>query len=138
MPPAFREKIQAQLKAENPKHHSDDPYTLSEISTAALFVLSCDHAGYSCRESTPGPVKREMLDMSKGYENLNINAIAEEVAKRIATLERQQASGGPNLPRLRSHHLCIFCSDMEHYLSNCPMQPNMCRRVYVREIVTIR
>jgi hypothetical protein len=78
---AFGEKVQTQLKAENPKHHSDDPYTLSEISTAALFVLSCDHAGYIHKEISQSPVKKETFDMSKGYENLNINAIAEEVAK---------------------------------------------------------
>lgn len=129
---AFREKVQAQLKAENPKHHSDDPYTLSEISTAALFVLSCDHAGYTRRDIAPTPIKKETFDMSKGYENLNINAIAEEVAKRIATLERQQAPVGSNAPRPRSYY-CIFCSDPEHYLSNCPsaaeyMQKGLCQK----------
>ena len=44
---SFRDKVQGQLKAENPTHHSDDPYTLTEISMAALFVLSCDHTGYT-------------------------------------------------------------------------------------------
>ena len=130
--PAFREKVQSQLKAENPKHHSDDPYTLSEISTAALFVLSCDHAGTPRREITPGTIKRETFDMSKGYENLNINAIADEIAKRISSLERQQTSGGTNVPRPRSNY-CIFCSEQDHYLSNCPsaadyIQKGLCQK----------
>jgi gag-polyprotein putative aspartyl protease len=129
---AFREKVQAQLKAENPKHHSDDPYSLSEISTAALFVLSCDHAGAPRGEASPNPVKKETFDLSKGYGSLNISAIAEEVAKRINTLERHQVTGGPSLPRLRSHH-CIFCSDPEHYLSSCPccaeyIQKGLCQK----------
>ena len=56
----------------------------------------------------------------------------EEVAKRIANLERQQATGPPNLPKLRSHH-CVFCSDPNHYLSSCPMsaeyvQKGMCQK----------
>src|SRR5712664_1694824 len=139
--PVFREKVQSQLKAENPKHHSDDPYSLSEISTAALFVLSCDHAGTvtARRDGTPSPVKRETFNISKGYENLNINAIAEEVAKRIATLERHQATGGPNLPRVRNYH-CIFCSDPDHYLSSCPhaaeyVQKGLCQKSAEGQIV---
>jgi hypothetical protein len=106
--PSFREQVQNQLKAENPKHHSDDPYTLAEISTAALFVLSCDHMGFARSEMPPVPVKKEMFDLSQGYENLNINAIVEEVAKRISSLERQQATGAPNLPRLRTHLFFFF------------------------------
>lgn len=129
---SFRDKVQGQLKAENPTHHSDDPYTLTEISTAALFVLSCDHTGYTKKETQVSPVKRETFDLSPGYDNLNINTIVEEVAKRIANLERQQATGPPNLPKLRSHH-CVFCSDPNHYLSSCPMsaeyvQKGMCQK----------
>ena len=37
----FLTKVQEQLRAENPRHHSDDPYKLAEISAAALFILSC-------------------------------------------------------------------------------------------------
>ena len=130
--PSFREKVQAQLKAENPTHHSDDPYTLSEISTAALFVLSCDHDGYTHREVSPTPIKRETFDMSKGYDKLNINAIAEEVAKRISTLAAQQNTSGPGVQRPRNNY-CIFCSDPEHYLPNCQtaaeyIQKGLCQK----------
>ena len=129
--PAFQEKVQAQLKAENPKHHSDDPYSLSEISTAALFVLSCDHAGFPQRESTPAAIKKETFDMSKGYENLNISAIAEEVAKRISALEKPVPAVS-NTQRPRSN-FCIFCSDPDHYLSNCHLaneylQKGLCQK----------
>lgn len=132
---SFRGKVQGQLKAENPTHHSDDPYTLAEISTAALFILSCNHTEVSRKDNSPAMVvKRETYDMSQKYENLNINAIAEEVAKRIATLEKQQNTGGPNLPRLtvRNSH-CLFCSDPKHYLPNCPVvaeyvQKGLCQK----------
>ena len=128
----FRDKVQGQLRAENPKHHSDDPYTLADISTAALFVLSSFHMEYVKKEVPPVPIKKEVFDLSSGYKHLNINAIADEVAKRIATLEKQQSTGGPNLPRLRTHH-CIFCSDPDHYLSSCPhvseyIQKGLCQR----------
>ncbi|KAF8817594.1 hypothetical protein BYT27DRAFT_7063144, partial [Phlegmacium glaucopus] len=39
MDPSFRAEVQSQLRAENPRHHTDDPYTLAEIFSAALFVL---------------------------------------------------------------------------------------------------
>jgi hypothetical protein len=137
--PSFRDKVQGQLKAENPTHHSDDPYTLADISTAALFVLSCNHTGFPHKESPSAPVKKETFDFSKGYDNLNINAIAEEIAKRISGLERQQAPGGQTLPRLRSHY-CIFCSDPEHYLSSCQhaaeyMQKGLCQKSTDGQIV---
>jgi hypothetical protein len=40
---SFRVKVHVQLKAQKPTHHTDDPYTLQEISAAALFLLSCNH-----------------------------------------------------------------------------------------------
>ncbi|KJA18644.1 hypothetical protein HYPSUDRAFT_144620, partial [Hypholoma sublateritium FD-334 SS-4] len=39
--PTFRRRIDAQLRAETPAHHPEDPYELSQIYSAALFVLSC-------------------------------------------------------------------------------------------------
>jgi hypothetical protein len=119
----------------------DDPYTLAEISTAALFVLSCNHTVFPHKESPTVPVKKETFDFSKGYKNLNINAIAEEVAKRIASLERQQASGGQIAPRPRNHFY-IFCSDPDHYLSSCPhaaeyAQKRLCQRNPEGQIVLL-
>ena len=130
--PSFRSKVQGQLRAENPKHHSDDPYTLAEISTAALFILSSNHSDYNAKEPSNVPIKKETFDLSQTYDKLNINAIVEEVTKRISTLERQQSTGGPNLPKLRNHH-CVFCSDPDHYLSSCPLaaeyaQKGLCQK----------
>ena len=130
--PSFRDKVQGQLKAENPTHHTDNPYSVPEISKAALFILSCDHTDVDDQEASSVPIKKEMFDLSHGYDNLNINALVEEIAKRISSLEKQQATGGPNLPRLRSNH-CVFCSDPEHYLSSCPhaaeyIQKGLCQK----------
>ena len=137
--PSFRNKIQVQLKAENPTHHTDDPYTLAEISTAALFILSCNHTEFSHKEETTTSIKKETFDVSQGYGNLNINTLIEEVAKRIGTLEKQQVTGAPNLPKLRNHQ-CIFCSDPNHYLSNCPkcseyIQKGFCQKNIDGQIV---
>ena len=58
----FRAKIKGQLKAEEPKHHIDNPFTLSQISAAALLVLSCDHSGRA-KSGFQGPaIKQEILD----------------------------------------------------------------------------
>lgn len=51
--PSFRHEIQAQLKAEDPKRHSDDHYTLDEIKSAAIFHLSCHHQQIYCLTGTP-------------------------------------------------------------------------------------
>ena len=131
--PSFREKVQGQLKAENPTHHSDDPYSLAEISTAALFILSSNHTSFPPKDSSPAPVKKETFDLSRGYDNLNINAIAEEVAKRIASLEKPQQPAGGQVPPRPRLNFCIFCSDPEHYLSSCPhaaeyVQKGLCQR----------
>ena len=129
---SFHEKVQAQLKAENPKHHSDDPYTLAKISTAALFILSCDHMGFTRKEDPSVPIKKETFDLTPTYDGLNINSLAEEVAKRISTLEKQQITGGPSLPRFRSNQ-CLFCSNPSHYLNGCPrcaeyIQKGLCQK----------
>ena len=129
---AFRNKVQAQLKAENPKHHSDDPYSLSEISTTALFVLSCEHTDYSMKEEPQPPVKKETYDLSPNYDSLNLASLAEEVAKRINSLEKQQPAGGSNPPRIRTNQ-CLFCSDTTHYLGGCPkvaeyIQKGLCQK----------
>ena len=77
--PSFRDKVQSQLKAENPTHYTDDPYLVTEISKAALFILSCDHTDVDEREQF-SLRKRCLID------NLNINALVEEIVKRIVDL----------------------------------------------------
>ncbi|KAF8802125.1 hypothetical protein BYT27DRAFT_7226508 [Phlegmacium glaucopus] len=42
MESSFRAEVQSQLRAEDPRHHSNDPYMLAEISSAALFILTYD------------------------------------------------------------------------------------------------
>ena len=79
--PSFRDKVQGQLKAENPTHHTNDPYSVAEISKAALFILSCDHMEVDKQEIPMASVKKETFDFSHGYDNLNINALVEEIAK---------------------------------------------------------
>ena len=77
----FRIKVQDQLKAENPRHHSDDPYKLSEISVAALFMLSCSHSDLTRNDMTTGSsVKKEHYDLGKldqmfGQGSLNLTAL---------------------------------------------------------------
>ena len=88
---SFRVKVWAQLKAQNPTHHTDDPYTLKEISTAALFLLSCNQNDKiePKPESTP-TVKRETFDASNfGFNQSNISmaALVQELTKHMDLLK---------------------------------------------------
>ena len=67
---SLRHEIQAQLKAQNPRHHPDDPYELKEVTVAALFLLSCDHS--EIREEKPSISTK--TDLSHEKYDLIINA----------------------------------------------------------------
>ena len=84
--PSFRIKLQGQLRAEDPKHHTDDPCTLAEISAAALFVLLSNHAEFSCQEVPSILIKKESLNLSS---NLIIDAIVAAITKQ-PNMELQQ------------------------------------------------
>lgn len=83
--PSFRCKVQAQMKAESPKRHPDDPYSIAEISASALFVLSCNHTEFSCQEVPSISIKKESLDLSQVKTDLIINAIAAAITKKPNT-----------------------------------------------------
>ncbi|MFI5420871.1 MAG: retropepsin-like aspartic protease, partial [Nitrososphaerales archaeon] len=133
----FRTQIRDQLKAENPKHHTDDPYTIIQIRTAALFLLSCNHNSDSVpvspiSENVSQTIKKEHYDISNLNRpvqsgNLNVESITSEIMKlvesRIQQIERNSNLQGQNSnsgPRYRSNNCCNFCSDPEHYQPNCP------------------
>lgn len=103
--PAFCQKVQAQLKAKNPRHHMDDPYMLAEITAAALFILLCNHAEIAHNEPS-APIKKEIFDLSQGFSNMNISAIAAKIAKQfnlqLITGGNQQliTRGDLNSPRI--------------------------------------
>ncbi|PPQ75015.1 hypothetical protein CVT25_005597 [Psilocybe cyanescens] len=152
---AFRLQVRAQLRAENPKHHSDDPYTLSQICEAALFILSCNHdnvdTGALLMESAAAAsstIKRERFDLSSissplQTSGINVNALALELIKNMGlqtavTVAQTNQSGGynssaaPNVPRFCSND-CSFCSDSSHYQHSCPrvseyIQKGLCIR----------
>ena len=85
----FRNKVQDQLRAENPTHHSDNPYTLTEISKVALFVLSCNPPEDTRNEGSQGPsFKKEHYDILKLDPNflngnINISALVSEIVKQL-------------------------------------------------------
>ena len=83
--PSFRCKVQAQMKAESPKQHPDDPYSIAEISASALFVLSCNHTEFSCQEVPSISIKKESLDLSQVKTDLIINAITAAITKKPNT-----------------------------------------------------
>ena len=63
---SFRVKVRAQLKAQNPTHHTDDPYSLKEISMAALFLLSCNKIepeAEPCQLSNEKPLTPQTLGL---------------------------------------------------------------------------
>jgi len=83
---SFRIKVRAQLKAQKLTHHTDDPYTLAEISTAALFLLSCNQNFSVQTEPETPTVKRETFDASNfgfNQSNLSMAALAQELTKHM-------------------------------------------------------
>ncbi|KAH9483411.1 hypothetical protein JR316_0002877 [Psilocybe cubensis] len=136
---AFRVQVRAQLRAENPKHHSDDPYTLNQICEAALFILSCNHDDTEivapALEASPS-VKREHFDISsiapalQQTSNFNMSALALELIKQMNlqhapsnVYQNAQNQGYPTLqtqgaPTPRNND-CSFCSDPSHYQHSC-------------------
>ncbi len=93
----FRFKVRAQLYAENPTHHTDDPYDVAEIRKAALFVLSCNNGDIEIK--TPSveaaavaapTVKREQFNISNlgqtnpGADGINYSALAQAIAKAMS------------------------------------------------------
>ena len=120
---SFRVKVHAQLKAQSPTHHTDDSYTLQEISKAALLLLSCNqgiNAGLE-PESIP-TVKRETFDASNfsvNQSNLSMTALAQELVKHMELLKTLTAAPPSQSYRLRDNN-CNFCSEAGHYINNCP------------------
>ncbi len=97
---AFRNKVRAQLRAENPTHHTDDPFKLPQISSAALFVLSCNKGDIVPSDElkeTPVVVKREQYDLSDIAKHIanpmgnsfNMTVLAQELAK-LLSMQNQQ------------------------------------------------
>ncbi|KIM37972.1 hypothetical protein M413DRAFT_30618 [Hebeloma cylindrosporum] len=85
----FRVKVRAQLKAQKPTHHTDDPYTLKEISDIALFLLSCNQNFAVLTEPEVPTVKREIFDASNfSFKNSNISmeTLAQELLKHMNLL----------------------------------------------------
>ncbi|KAF9470608.1 hypothetical protein BDN70DRAFT_821139 [Pholiota conissans] len=157
---AFRSKIRAQLKSENPTHHTDDPYTLQQIGSAAEFILSCNQDDV-IRETGHTMVKREHFDVAEIAKqigsSLNMSVLAQEVAKYLGTQGGSMGgrNNGPSMPqpvytnqnqvsyramdRPRLNE-CIFCSDPSHFLNSCGVamdfvQKGLCIRSNEGQIV---
>jgi len=124
---SFRVKVRAQLKAQNPTYHTDDPYMLKEISTAALFLLSCNQNDKiePEPESTP-TVKHETFDASNfGFDQSNISmaALAQELTKHMDLLKTLSIAAPVQQSQsyqARDNNCCNFCLDPMHYINNCP------------------
>ena len=91
---SFRYKVEAQLKAEYPKRHPEDSYTLQEIKSAALFYLSCFP---EIQQKAP-PIssisnKNEDLHQSHKKHKLIIEAVVEAITKNRPKMELQQKRG---------------------------------------------
>ena len=119
---SFRVKVRAQLKAQSPTHHTDDPYKLEEISKAALFLLSCNQGNEGSEPDITPTVKRETFDASNfavNQSNLSMTALAQELVKHMELLKTLTAAPLPQSYRLRDNN-CNFCSESGHYINNCP------------------
>jgi hypothetical protein len=133
---SFRVQVRNQLRAENPTHHTDDPWTLGEISKVALFVLSCGGEEYKSVHSTSdnmrpsvGPsIKKETFDTTKlnadSMGEVNWTLLAQEMAKHMVLLQGNnpgnQESGVYRQNQQKSRtSCCLFCSDPLHFIPLC-------------------
>ncbi|KAF8900875.1 hypothetical protein CPB84DRAFT_1847113 [Gymnopilus junonius] len=82
---SFHKQVRDQLYTENPRHHTDDPFTIDQIQMAALFILSS-----ASMEPIEPMVKKEHFDFS-GFQpqtnnGFNVNNLVEEIMKQVETL----------------------------------------------------
>ncbi|PPQ79752.1 hypothetical protein CVT25_003314 [Psilocybe cyanescens] len=133
-PLEFRREVREQLCLQNPQHHPDDPWTLDDISDAAIFVLSQHPSGGGittvAQQNTTivghqATVKQEVFNVAslgKAFNNVNlVKAVALLMQKMNQNGGPVPASNtqpsGPNfIPR---NNDCTFCSDSTHYMNNC-------------------
>ena len=119
---SFRVKVRAQLKAQSPTHHTDDPYPLTDISKAALFLLSCNQGNEGSEPDITPTVKRETFDASNfsvNQSNISMTALAQELVKHMDLLKTLTVAPPSQSYRLRDNN-CNFCSEPGHYINNCP------------------
>ncbi len=130
--PDFHSKVLTQLRAESPTHHPDDPYKVSRIYSAALFILSCDHTvaeDYS--EQASEHIKSIPEQSNAATLQPMMGMLAAEVSKIISASTSQPqepAQTGAYLfpasqyqisPQPRTSR-CVFCSEFSHHLRDCP------------------
>lgn len=64
----FKIQVCAQLHAKNPKHYSNDLYSLDQICKATLFILSCNYDDAEIMvpalEATAPTMKKEHFNLS--------------------------------------------------------------------------
>jgi hypothetical protein len=140
---SFRVKVRNQLRAENPTHHTDDPWAIKEITKVALFVLSCSGDEFQNPGSAEGNsnqvrVKKEFditkLEFQKPYGELDLSLLAHEVVKQMNL--QLGDKGNPELntyrPTVRDTN-CVFCSETTHFQRDCPkaaeyVNKGLCKR----------
>ena len=130
--PSLRAKVQGQLQVEDPKHHTDDPYSLPEISTTALFILSCNHAKEPKREASELSIKKKHFDFLKIDHNFlkgNISALVTEIVKQLnaqpTTAQGTQGMASTTTQQIRNI-CCVFCSELGHFLKGCTGKLDRC------------
>ena len=62
--PSFKTKLKAQLKLQNPRHHEDDPLSISELYGMAIFVLSC----HLSSDITTAAANEELTDVAQIFQ----------------------------------------------------------------------
>ncbi|PPR05448.1 hypothetical protein CVT26_011323 [Gymnopilus dilepis] len=117
--PSFRKQIRDQLHAEDPTHHPDDPFSLAEIRSAALFILSC-HQGSQSSSPISSPTISSPEEPTK--PSFSINSLVDEIMKRVEPLLQRKivSEHDHSNPCHPSKFMgCAFCSDESHYIPNC-------------------
>ncbi|CAK5282582.1 unnamed protein product [Mycena citricolor] len=134
-PASLSVSVRQRLQIKKPDVHPEDPYDLSDLYDAAKFVLS------GSSTLLPGMPTSQPGTKLTIKSDPGITALVSSVSDLVRIIAAQHANPGAPaqsqsanaLPRRRRPDGCSYCSDLEHFISQCPhvstdIRDGKCRR----------
>ncbi|KAF5320913.1 hypothetical protein D9619_000033 [Psilocybe cf. subviscida] len=135
LPFNLRNDLKQYLRAKDPSHHTDDPWAMSTLYDAILFVLSNNNnigtmsAQLSRDTEPPRAVKTEVFNASQLERYLESDAFAGKISSLMMRAQSKPTyQGGSSSAYTNSQpgsmqpgtFFCAFCSDTSHLIRECP------------------
>jgi len=131
-----------------PLLEEDTEYSLTQLKDAAKTVIKSSGGGASSSKADdigPVRVKTESHDWKSGspWDSQTTSSFANAIAMAMSQMNQGQQDQGRRAPRnktslspglaLLQNMLCLFCSDGQHFIRDCPIVPEyeakgLCRR----------